>query len=155
MSTLPYGPNTAAVRGFLVRLAGLGTDSRGRVVTQHAALAHTRAYEAADSTLGETITRSGREDARNALFGPLVQLLKRPTAAPEPGQEPTLEPAPAPTSHADDDIELDPIAEPALAALLALLVGDLLDAETRRVLTASFDGVMPVSDGPVTDGYKR
>lgn len=145
MSTLPYGPNTAAIRGFLVRLAGLGTDSRGRVVDQHAALAHTRAYEAADSTLGETITRSGREDARNALFGPLVQLLKRPGAAPTPGREPA-------SDAADDDIELDPIAEPALAALLALLVGDLLSADTRRILTASFDGVMPVSDGPISDG---
>ncbi len=127
MSTQPYGPNTAAVRGFLVRLAGLGASDRELVVARHLSLSQTRAYEIADASLGEAITRSGREDARDALTGPLLQLVKRPDAA---------EIATA------DDVALEPIAEPALAALLALLVSDLLNDDARRVLTEPFVGVI-------------
>lgn len=133
MSALPYGPQTAAVRGFLVRLAGLGSADRNAVVARHAAIANSRAYEAADALLGETITRSGREEARDALSGPLLQLVKRPSATPQPDDA------------SDLVVELEPIAEPALAALLALMVRDLIDAESLRLLTDAFADTLPIS----------
>ncbi len=131
---LPYGPQTSAVRGFLVRLAGLGAADRAAVVLRYEAVATTRAYEAADARLGEVITRSGREEARDALSGPLMQLVKRP--APEATTDATTDAATA--------FELEPIAEPALAALLALMVRDLLDDQTVRLLTDAFGDTIPL-----------
>ena len=130
MSTLgsqPYGPETAAVRRFLVRLAGLGSTDRAAVVARYETIAATRAYEAADARLGEVITRSGREEARDALSGPLLQLVKRPT----------------PDASPESEIALEPIAEPALAALLALMVRDLLDDATVLLLTDAFADTIP------------
>lgn len=140
MSTLgsqPYGPQTAAVRSFLVRLAGLGAADRDAVVTRHAALADSPRYRRADATLGDVITRSGREAARDALTGPLLQLVKRQAALTDAAQSDAAQ------SDADD-IALDPIAEPALAALLALLVRDLLDDDTVRLLTEAFSDTIPL-----------
>ena len=130
-SALPYGPQTAAVRGFLVRLAGLGATDRAAVVARFASVATSRSYEAADSRLGDVITKSGREDARDALSGPLLQLVKRPASATTP--------------LSGAEIELEPIAEPALAALLALMVRDLLDDATVRLLTDAFSDTIPLS----------
>ncbi|WP_309673161.1 hypothetical protein [Gemmatimonas sp.] len=126
--SLPYGPQTAAVRGFLVRLAGLGAADRAGVVARYEAMADTRAYEAADARLGEVIARSGREEARDALSGPLLQLVKRQGTS----------------ASAGADVELEPIAEPALAALLALMVRDLLDDATARLLTDAFSDTIPL-----------
>ncbi|QJR34658.1 hypothetical protein [Gemmatimonas groenlandica] len=126
--SLPYGPQTPAVRGFLVRLAGLGAADRAGVVARYATIAVTTEYEAADARLGEVITRSGREDARDALSGPLLQLVKRPVQ----------------DAAAGEDIELEPIAEPALAALLALMTRDLLDETTVRLLTEAFSNTIPL-----------
>ena len=81
--------------------------------------------------LGEVITRSGRDEARDALSGPLLQLVKRPT------------PDVSPAADAEADIALDPIAEPALAALLALMVRDLLDDATVQLLTYAFADTIP------------
>ena len=79
--------------------------------------------------LGETIERSGRTDARDALAGPLLQLVRHPRDT---------------GADVDDGLEaLDPIAEPALAALLAILVDDLLPAEPRALLYAPFQFVIP------------
>ena len=130
-SSQPYGPETAAVRGLLVRLAGLGTADRAAVVARYETLAATRAYEAADTRLGEVITRSGREEARDALSGPLLQLMKRRVADTDT------------PSAVGDEIALEPIAEPALAALLALMVRDLLDDATVRLLTEPFSDILP------------
>jgi hypothetical protein len=130
-SSQPYGPETAAVRGLLVRLAGLGTADRAAVVARHETLAATRAYEAADTRLGEVIARSGREQARDALSGPLVQLMKRRVADTDT------------SSAVGDEIALEPIAEPALAALLALMVRDLLDDATVQLLTEAFRETLP------------
>lgn len=132
MGTLPYGPQTAAVRGFLVRLAGLGAADRAAVVARYETIAATRAYEAADARLGEVIARSGRDEARDALSGPLMQLVKRPAS--------DLSPA----SDTEAEIALEPIAEPALAALLALMVRDLLDDATVRLLTDAFTDTIPL-----------
>ena len=131
---LPYGPQTAAVRGFLVRLAGLGAADRAAVVSRYDAVSTTRAYEAADSRLGDVITRSGREEARDALSGPLMQLMKRPVAA-------ITE---ATSTDTDTELELEPIAEAALAALLSLMVRDLLDDATVRLLTDAFSDTIPL-----------
>jgi len=131
MGAQPYGPETAAVRRFLVRLAGLGATDRAAVVARYETIAATRAYEAADARLGEVITRSGRDEARDALSGPLLQLVKRPT------------PDVSPAADAEADIALDPIAEPALAALLALMVRDLLDDATVQLLTDAFADTIP------------
>ena len=128
----PYGPQTAAVRSFLVRLAGLGAADRDAVAARHAALADAPRYRRADATLGDVITRSGREAARDALTGPLLQLVKRQAALTDAAEGDA------------DDIALDPIAEPALAALLALLVRDLLDDDTVRLLTEAFSDTIPL-----------
>jgi len=127
LGSQPYGPETAAVRRFLVRLAGLGSTDRAAVVARYETIAATRAYEAADARLGEVITRSGREEARDALSGPLLQLVKRPT----------------PDASPESEIALEPIAEPALAALLALMVRDLLDDATELLLTDAFADTIP------------
>src|SRR6187399_1406148 len=79
----PYGPATAKVRQFLLRLAGLGVTLREEVVTRHSGLAPTSAYATAEALLGETIERSGRTDARDALAGPLLQLVRRPNEVDE------------------------------------------------------------------------
>ena len=124
----PYGPATAKVRRFLVQLAGLGVTLRDEVVARHAGLAPTSAYAAAEAQLGETIERSGRTDARDALAGPLLQLVRRHHDS----------------GDASEGLDaLDPIAEPALAALLAILVDDLLPAEQTALLYAPFQSVMP------------
>ena len=127
MSSLPYGPQTAAVRGFLVRLAGLSAADRAAVVARYDVVVATRAYQIADTRLGDVISRSGREEARDALSGPLLQLVKKPGSAGTP------------------ELELEPIAEPALAALLALMVRDLLDDATLHSLTDAFSEAIPLS----------
>ncbi|MCC6242485.1 MAG: hypothetical protein IT353_06565 [Gemmatimonadaceae bacterium] len=137
MSGSPYGPATVDVRRFLVRLAGLGASARADVVARYAEVCDTPAFIAAEATLGETIARAGRTDARDALGGPLLQLVQR---------APRTE---LPASEIDIDA-LDPIAEPALAALLALMVRDLLSAECAATLYAPFADVIPWPPAPPT-----
>ena len=125
----PYGPATADVRRFLVQLAGLGAFARASVVTRYVAVCDTPAFIAAEALLGETIERAGRTDARDALGGPLLQLVQR---------------TPIAAADAELDVDaLDPIAEPALAALLALMVRDLLAPETAACLYAPFADTIP------------
>jgi hypothetical protein len=128
----PYGPQTTAIRRFLVQFAGLGADARAEVMRRHHAAVDSREYVAAESLVGETIARAGRTDARDALAGPLLQLVRT-----------------AQTAAPDDDVlsMLDPIAEPALAALLALLVADLVPPATLAVLYQPFGSVIPLADG--------
>jgi hypothetical protein len=97
-------------------------------VARYETIALSRDYEAADARLGDVIKRSGREEARDALSGPFLQLMKRPM----------------PDASPDAEIELEPIAEPALAALLALMVRDLLDDATVRLLTDAFTDTIPL-----------
>ncbi|MCA2993276.1 hypothetical protein [Gemmatimonas sp.] len=129
MSAQPYGPNTAGVRRFLVQLAGLGKEDRGLVVARYAQARTTVSWRAAEQHLATAIARSGREPQRDALTGPLLQLV-RPVNAPAPATD-------------DDALALlDPVAEPALAALLALLVEELLPPEAVETLSAPFAGVI-------------
>jgi hypothetical protein len=129
-SSHPYGPNTPAIRRFLVRLAGLGANDRQAVAARYAMVTTTRDYLRAEGTLATAIERSGREPLRDALSGPLLQLVRRPNA-PEPTEENALD-------------GLDPVAEPALAALLALLVRDLLEPAELEALYTAFHDVIPL-----------
>ncbi len=128
----PYGPRTRQVRDFLVRFAGLGAHARANVVTRFNAVSNTPEFLAAEALLGETIARAGLLDARDALAGPLLQLVRVPDAAP------LSEP-----STGEQDVILDAIAEPALAALLAILTEELVDPDMTRRLYAPFDEALP------------
>lgn len=118
----PYGPSTPLIRRFLVQLAALGPKSRVRVIERFAEESRTPRFARADTAVGELIERSGRTDARDAVAGPLLQL-----------------------ARGLDDDALDPIAEPALAALLALLVRDLLPEIHFTALFASVEPEIPVA----------
>ena len=122
---LPYGPNTHSVRQFLVRLAALGTVQRGEVVTAYAALAESASWLRADARLGRAIQSSGRGDVEQTLAGPLLQLV---------------------TSREAEGGSLDAIAEPALAALLAIVVADLLSEADFATLYRPFAQIIPQDD---------
>jgi hypothetical protein len=117
-SALPYGPATARIRRFLVALAALGPAQRGEAVARFAQRESGAGYRNADQALAAVVERSGRGDARDALAGPLLQLVRT-------------------------DDELDAVAAPALSALLALLVEDLLPSAQFAALYGSMDGVIP------------
>ena len=127
----PYGPATVSIRRFLVRLASLDPMARDAIVTRFAELADSRAYTVADAALAETIERSGRTDAQDALAGPLLQLVR------------PREPSHLAAGDHGPDVALDALAEPALAALLALLVRDLLPSVHFRTLYSPFDESIP------------
>ena len=137
--TGPYGPATPAVRQFLVRLAGLGASARGEAVRRFEEIAPTPAFVAAELRLAETIERAGRTDARDALAGPLLQLVRK-------SEEQIGNSTVADDGEADVLAQLDPIAEPALAALLALLVADLLPPSITDQLYAPFAELIPRSN---------
>ena len=132
-NSAPYGPATPMVRAFLVRFAGLSASDRARVTLRYESMRDARAWTEADSVLGSTIERSGREPERDALAGPLMQLVRVTERT---------------DNHADehDAVDaLDPIAEPALAALMALLVKDLLSPATFDTLYAPFRNEIEIS----------
>ena len=131
MSQMPYGPNTPAVRRFLVDFAGLSQSDRANVVARYTQLSADNAWQQAERELGRVIVASGRESAQQALAGPLLQLVRRSA------------PAAAADSIQDEAPELDDVAEAALAALLTLLAQDLLSVEQRRTLLAPFADVLP------------
>lgn len=131
---VPYGPRTARVRHFLVQLA------RQPAVVWLAAARHYEvhrnddAMRRADRALGHAVEAYARERERDALVGPVLQLARRAVPAPIDG---------------GDDIEtMERLAEPALAAALALLVEDLLTAEQVETLYAAFADVVPLADLP-------
>jgi hypothetical protein len=135
----PYGPATASIRRFLVRLAALDGAAREAVVARFTAVANSRAFAAADMALAETIERSGRADAQDALAGPLLQLVRR-------REHTDAVPADASAESADAEAAgpaLDALAEPALAALLALLVRDLLPPAHFHLLYSPFADAIP------------
>ncbi len=135
-SPLPFGPQTAALRQALVRLAALGAQDRARIVAAYRDAERASAWAAAETRLAEAITRSGRADAQQALAGPFLQLMRRRAAAPH--------------DDAADlaDADLDEVAEPALAALLALLAADLLPPADVQLLTAPLRTAVALDDLP-------
>lgn len=136
----PYGPHTADVRTFLRRLAELDADAHAEAVARWVAHAEQPAFRRAERLLGEVMARSGREAERDAAAGPLLQLVRSPNEA-----VPT-EPLAAATD--DASLVLDPIAEPALAALMAIVVRDLLPAEAFATLVAPLAALVPAASGP-------
>ena len=117
-----YGPATPQIRRFLVQLAGLGAEARSGVVDRFHSVMHTPDFASAESAMGLAIERGGRVDARDAVAGPLLQLVRDANR----------------TDEDDPLASLEPIAEPALAAVLALLVSDLLPPLYVRVLYEPF-----------------
>jgi len=93
---------------------------------RYTALAATPAGRQADRALGAAIAATAREEARDAVVGPIVQMASR---------------AASQAAVADDATER--LAEPALAAALALLVADRLDPTQRDVLTSAFAAALP------------
>jgi hypothetical protein len=125
VSSQPYGPQTTAVRRFLQQLAGLSAVDRAQVVERYIARSSEHGWSRAERALGEAMVRGDREAARDALSGPLMQLVRNPSAAPTDDEAIAL-------------AALDPIAEPALAALLALVVRDLLAPDEVALLLSPF-----------------
>ena len=131
----PYGPQTLAIRRFLQHLAALAPAAWDAIAAEFPAHAARPAYARADRALGLVIERAAREAERDAALGPLVQLVRLPSA-PD---------APAPPAGDDAaDVPLHPVAEPALAAVLALLVRDLIPAASLDALYAPVAAHVPV-----------
>lgn len=135
LPNLPYGPATNAVRRFLVRFAALPAQDRDQVLIQYAALSSTRNWQRAETALAAVMERSGRDQERDAVSGPLLQLVRLPGVELQTDQgtpERALE-------------ALDPIAEPALAALLALIVRDLLESAVFDTLYSPMYRAIPLA----------
>jgi hypothetical protein len=126
-AALPYGPNTPAVRRFLQRLAGKPTSDCAAAARTYLALQSDPDFRIADRLLGAAIDRAGRTDARDAVVGPIVQLMA--------GHSPRLEP---------DGPTQDDLAETALAAALGLIVRDEIPDEAFNVLYAAFAELIPI-----------
>ena len=128
-----YGPNTPAVRRFLQRLAGKPAADCIAAARIYLSLQGSPEFSAADRTLGRALETSGRTDARDAVVGPLVQLMS--------GHAERLEAA------ADGSgITTDDMAESALAAALGLIVGDVIPAGTLEVLYRPYAELIRLED---------
>jgi hypothetical protein len=125
----PYGPQTLEIRRFLQRLAALRPEEWAQATAAYDALQGARRFVAADRALSDAVSRAQRETERDAALGPLSQLLRAPWEAPSdaPGEEPPLA----------------PVAEAALAAMLALLVRDVLPASAFATLYEPFATLIP------------
>ena len=128
----PYGPATVRIRKFLQRLAALSPATEIEVIGRYAEISASRAFRAAENAVGLAIERSGREAAQTALAGPLLQLVR------------VSEANTTDTTHAQDDDALRPIAEPALSALLALMMSDVLAASEFSQLYEPFAMAIPM-----------
>ena len=133
MSDLPYGPNTAIVRRFLQRLAGRNAADCAAAARAYLSLQGTPALRAADRAVAAAFEESGRTDARDAVVGPIIQLMN--------GHAARLE-----TDPALAGVSLDDIAESALAAVLGLIVGDIIAADALEVLYRPYAGLIPIED---------
>lgn len=125
----PYGPQTPLVRAFLQRLATQPAVVWLAAARRYAAIAASPAGRQADRGLGAAIRKSARESARDALVGPVLQLATRA--------------ADAAALDSGDREQVERLAEPALAAALALVVADRLGEEQRAILTAAFGDAVP------------
>src|SRR5688572_16878303 len=126
----PYGPNTPAVRRFLQRLAGKPVADCVAGARAYLGLQGTAEFLAADRALGAAIERSGRSDARDAVIGPIVQLMS--------GHAERIDPV--------EGLVADDLAESALAAALALIARDLLSGPMFGVLYGPYAALIPVDE---------
>ncbi|GJG88264.1 hypothetical protein tb265_34450 [Gemmatimonadetes bacterium T265] len=129
----PYGPQTTAVRRFLQHFAALPAADWDRASEAHAADSATAAYAAADRDLARAVERTGRTAERDAVLGPLAQLVRV-------DEQPADADAP---EGAEPPAALHPVAEAALAALLALVVRDVLPPRAFAALYAPFEATIP------------
>ena len=116
MESLPYGPNTAAVRRFLQRFAALDARQWDEAAATFGSLETTPRFRSADRALGTAIERTQRTRERDAVLGPLLQIARPAEGSDEP----------------------PPVAAAALAAALALVMRDVLDDATFATLYAPF-----------------
>ena len=130
-ATLPYGPNTAAVRRFLQRLAGKPTSDCTAAARTYLALQSEPDFKTADRILGSAIERSGRTDARDAVVGPIVQLIG--------GHGERL-------AAGGESVGTDDLAEAALAAALALVARDVIPGSAFDILYKAFDELIPTTE---------
>ncbi len=137
----PYGPQTAAIRRFLQRFAALPPADWDAAARAYAADAETAAYVAADRDLARAVERTGRTGERDAVLGPLAQLVRV-----EPVPHGAADGAAADEADADEPVAvaMHPVAEAALAALLALVVRDVLPTRAFTALYAPFAATIPV-----------
>ena len=136
----PYGPNSAPVRRFLQRFAALRPAEWREAAAAFERLQGAAGFVTADRALAAAITGAGREDARDAVLGPLAQLAQRPPDAP-----PDASPDASPDGATEVIASLDPAAEAALAALLALIVRDLLTESAFTTLYSPFAALVPLA----------
>ena len=127
----PYGPQTPAVRRYLQRFAALSAAEWQAAADAYAAGTSTAAYAAADRDLARSVERTGRTAERDAVLGPLAQLVRADAGADPSDPDP------------DAPVEMHPVAEAALAALLALVVRDVLPARACATLYAPFEPTIP------------
>ena len=133
----PYGPNTPVVRRFLVRFAALGAEQRAAVLGMYRRCSETPEWVRAELLLGETVESSGRSDVPNAIAGPLLQLVQPADGIVHDTVHDIVN---------EDEQRIDPIAEPALAAVLSLAVSDLLPYQAQSTLYAPFASTIPMDE---------
>jgi hypothetical protein len=130
------------VRRFLQRFAALRPGEWERAARRYEEQQGTAPLAAADRALAQAVERAGRAAERDAVVGPLVQLVR--DAPPGPGGGGRA-PGPGAAGGADEGPALlPPVAEAALAALLALVVRDVLPAPAFAALYAPFAELIPV-----------
>ena len=129
----PYGPNTPAVRRFLQRLAGKPASDCVAAARVYLSLQGTPLFRAADRAVGDAVESGDRTDARDAVVGPIIQLMS--------GHAERLA-----TDPALAGVTVDDMAETALAAALGLIVGDILAADALEVLYRPYAGLIPIED---------
>jgi hypothetical protein len=129
----PYGPNTPAVRRFLQRLAGKPASDCVAAARIYLSLQGTPLLRAADRAVGDALESGDRTDARDAVVGPIIQLMS--------GHAERLA-----TDPALAGVTVDDMAETALAAALGLIVGDVLAADALEVLYRPFASLIPIEE---------
>jgi hypothetical protein len=125
----PYGPNTAAVRRFLQRLAALAPDEWAAATQAFSVAEGTPAFRRADRALAAAVPAAGREAERDAALRPLTQLLRAGDDAAGPG---------------GPGADFDPIAPAAVAAVLGLVMRDVLAQDAFETLYGPFRELIPI-----------
>ncbi|HEY0776356.1 MAG TPA: hypothetical protein VGD56_00175 [Gemmatirosa sp.] len=132
------------MRRFLQRFAALAPAEWDAAATAYAASAGSAAALAADRDLARAVERAGRTAERDAVLGPLAQLVRvDPDRASKDDPPPDGMLADASRVARPQTDGLHPVAEAALAALLALVVRDVLPARAFATLYAPFEVAIP------------
>ncbi|MBV9879481.1 MAG: hypothetical protein JO180_03250 [Gemmatirosa sp.] len=121
MDALPYGPHTRIVRRFLQRFAALDDAQWLTAAAAFEALEGTRTFTAAETALATAVERAGLAAARDAVVGPLLQIVR-----------------------GADGGEEHPVAAAALGAALALVAADSIAERDFDTLYGPFAALVPV-----------